>query len=128
MTQAAMKTTDHQMISNVIQTYVDGAISGRSNDMKPAFDPQATIFGFFEGQLLAGPIQLLFDWNEQNGPAGDLEASITNIDLVGTVATVRVELENWTGYRFTDLFTVIKVGNQWKITNKVFHTHEMQSG
>lgn len=128
MIQAETKSIDRQLISDVVQKYVDGAISGRSQDMKSAFHPEATVFGFFEGQLLAGPIQLLFDWNDQNGPARDLAASIANIDLAETVATVRVELENWNGYRFTDLFTVIKVGDDWKITNKVFHTHETQAG
>ena len=43
------------------------------------------------------------------------------------MATVRLELENWTGYRFTDLFTLLKVDGEWKIMNKVFHLHPDQS-
>jgi hypothetical protein len=45
------------------------------------------------------------------------------MDLVGTVATVRLELDNWTGHRFTDLFTLLKVAGEWKIISKVFHLH-----
>ena len=48
---------------------------------------------------------------------------IAGIDLAGTVATVRLQLDNWTGARFTDLFTLAKVDGKWKIINKVFHTH-----
>jgi len=45
------------------------------------------------------------------------------IDIVETVATVRLELENWNGRRFTDMFTLLKVDGEWKIMNKVFHLH-----
>jgi len=43
--------------------------------------------------------------------------------LRGTVATVRLEMDNWTGHRFTDFFTLLKVDGEWKIMNKVFHLH-----
>ncbi len=46
-----------------------------------------------------------------------------SIDLIDTVATVRLELDNWTGSRYTDLFTLLKVDGAWKIMNKVFHLH-----
>jgi hypothetical protein len=91
--------------------------------MKPAFSPDATIFGYVGPDLFAGPIQHLFDWNDQNGPATELQSWIASIDLIGTIATVRLELDNWTGHRFTDLFTLLKVDGEWKIMNKVFHLH-----
>ena len=43
--------------------------------------------------------------------------------VVGTIAAVRVESDNWTGHRFSDFFTLLKVDGQWKIMNKVFHLH-----
>jgi len=42
-----------------------------------------------------------------------------NIDVAGTIATVRLELDNWTGTNYTDLFTLLKVDGHWKIMNKV---------
>ncbi len=59
----------------------------------------------------------------QNGPATELQSRIASIDLIGTVAMVRLELYNWSGHRFTDLFTLLKVEGEWKIMNKVFHLH-----
>ncbi len=123
MNKAPLVIHEKEKITSVIQRYIGGAVSGQGNDMKPAFHNEATIFGYVGADLLAGPIQLLFDWNDENGPAADLQANIVNIDLEGTVATVRVELENWSGHRFTDLFTLLKFGSEWKITNKVFHLH-----
>jgi Putative lumazine-binding len=129
--QAAEKITsntstglsEYDAITRTVQTYINGGKSGRGADMQPAFHPDATIFGYIGPDLFAGPIQGLFDWNDQNGPAADLQGRITNIDLIETVATVRLELDNWTGHRFTDLFTLLKVDGEWKIMNKVFHLH-----
>ena len=115
--------SDHEGIAQAIQYYVDGAISGRGDDMKPGFHPQATIFGYVGDDMMAGPIQQLYDWNDTNGAATELHARIAGIDITGTVATVRLELENWTGSRFTDLFTLLKIDGTWKIMNKVFHLH-----
>ena len=115
--------SDREEIAQAVQHYVDGAKSGRGEDMRLGFHPQATIFGYLGDDLLAGPIQQLYDWNDANGPAAELQAGIPKIDLIGTVATVRLELDNWTGSRYTDFFTLLKVDVEWKIINKVFHLH-----
>ena len=124
MSSTPTKLSDYNAIAEVIEHYVDGARSGSGEDMKPAFHEDATIFGYVGADLLAGPIRQLFDWNDANGPATALQARIASIDLVDTVATVRLELDDWTGHRFTDLFTLLKLGGQWKIVNKVFHLHQ----
>ena len=117
------KSSDEIAIAKVVQTYLDGARSGKGGEMKPAFHPDATIFGYIGADLFSGPIQKLFDWNDANGAASALQARIASIDVAGTIATVRLELDNWTGHRFTDLFTLLKTGGEWRITNKVFHLH-----
>ncbi len=123
MSNAPANVTEHDVIAQVVQHYIDGARSGRGDDMKPAFHQDATVFGYIGADLFAGPIQKLFAWNDENGPATELQARIASIDLVDTVATVRLELDNWTGHRFTDLFTLLRVDGEWKIMNKVFHLH-----
>ena len=91
--------------------------------MKPAFRDNATIHGYLDGDLLAGPIDILFGWVSENLPSPYLEARIVNIDLANTVATARVEVTGWHGFRFTDQFTLLKETGVWTITSKVFHTH-----
>ena len=123
MSNAPTDVSEYDAITKTVQHYIDGAKSGRGDDMKPAFHKDATVFGYVGADLFAGPIQTLFDWNDQNGAATDLKSRIASIDLIGSVATVRLELENWTGHRFTDLFTLLKVDGEWKVMNKVFHLH-----
>ena len=123
MNNAVTNVSENDAITKTIQHYIDGSKSGKGDDMKPAFHEDATIFGYVGTDLFAGPIEKLFAWNDENGPATGLQARIARIDVADTVATVRLELDDWTGNRFTDLFTLLKVDDEWKIMNKVFHLH-----
>jgi hypothetical protein len=114
---------DYDAITRTLQPYIDGARSGRGADMKPSFHADATVFGYVGGELFAGPIQTLFDWHDENGPAAEIQVRIASIEVTGTVASARLEIDNWTGHRFTDLFTLLEVDGEWKIMNKVFHLH-----
>jgi hypothetical protein len=123
MMNAATAASDRDAIAAAIQKYIDGGISGSGDAMKPAFHEGATIYGYIGPDLFGGPIQGLYDWNDSNGPAADLKADIANIDIEGTIATARVELDNWTGHKFTDMFTLLKTDGEWKIISKVFYLH-----
>ena len=123
MSNATTNVKESDAIAKVVQHYIDGGRSGKGDDMKPAFHEDATIFGYAGADLFAGPIQRLFDWVDGNGPATELQARIASIDIVDSVATVRLELDNWIGSRYTDMFTLLKVDGEWKIMNKVFHLH-----
>ena len=123
MSAATLHVTEYDVIADVVQHYIDGAKSGKGDEMKPAFHGDATIFGYAGADLFGGPIQRLFDWVDENDPATGLHARIVSIDVVDSVATVRLELDNWNGSRYTDMFTLLKVDGEWKIMNKVFHLH-----
>ncbi len=124
MKNVSTDVSEHGVIAKAVQHYIDGAKSGRGNDMKPSFHKDATIFGYAGADLFGGPIQLLFDWSDQSDPATELKARIASIDLAETVATVRLELTNLNGARYTDMFTLLKVDGEWKIMSKVFHLHD----
>jgi hypothetical protein len=123
MTTSTSTVSEYDAIAETVRRYVDGGRSGRSEEMKAAFHPDATIFGYIGDDLFGGPIQKLFDWNDQNGPATGLQARVASIDLIGTVATARLELDNWTGHKFTDMFTLLNTDGEWKIISKVFYLH-----
>ncbi len=72
---------DKEMIKKTIQHYIDGAREGKGELMKPAFHDDATIFGYIGPDLFAGPIQKLFDWNDENGAASNIKTDITSIDV-----------------------------------------------
>lgn len=111
-------------ISKVLTVYMNAAKAGTGQDMSAAFHKNATIYGYVGDKLaFNGPIQGLYDWHNSNGKAKDIQGRITTIDVVDTVAHARVEAENWTGLKFTDLFLLLKEDGKWTIVNKVFHLH-----
>lgn len=123
MINAATQAGEHDAVAAAIQPYLDGAVSGSSETMKAAFHPDAAIYGYIGPDIFGGPIQGLYDWHDSNGAAADLQSRIANIDIEGTIATVRIELDNWTGHKFTDMFTLLKMDGEWKIISKVFYLH-----
>ena len=116
-------TEEVKSIEAVLEHYINGGRTGRGEDMRGAFHEDATIFGHVGEDLFAGPIELLFSWNDENGPSAELVYEIDHVDIEGTVATARLEINNWHGHRFTDLFTLLKINGEWKIISKVFHIH-----
>ena len=126
MSEAATATTyvnEVDEITKVMQDYIEGARTGSGATMKASFDDTATICGYVDGDLFSGPIQDLYDWNDGNGPATEVECRFTRIDVVGTAASVRLDVDNWTGHRFTDFFNLVKIDGRWKILSKVFYLH-----
>ena len=54
MSNAPTDVSEYGAIAKVLQHYIDGAKSGRGDDMKPAFHKDATIFGYVGADLFAG--------------------------------------------------------------------------
>ena len=123
MSATGSYVNDVDEITKVMQAYIDGARTGKGAAMKPAFHDDATIFGYVGPDLFSGAIQGLYDWNDQNGPATGIQSRFTSVDVVGTVANVRLDTDNWTGHRFTDFFNLVKIDGQWKVVSKVFYLH-----
>ena len=123
----AINMNDTQAIVGIVEHYIEGARSERSAEMKQVFNRQATVFGYAGNDLFAGSISELYDWHDANGPAQNLSWQITSIDVVGTVAVVRIEIDDWTGLRFTDFLSMLKVTGEWQVVNKVFHLHALNS-
>jgi hypothetical protein len=120
--------TEYDKIVQTMQRYIDGSKHGKSELMRPAFHPQASFFGYAGDQLATGT-QFLFDWIDKNGPAPNIEPRIVSVDILDSIAVVRLEVAGWSGnlagagVRMSDLFTLLKTSSGWKIIQKAFHWH-----
>jgi hypothetical protein len=124
------RISEYDAIVTVVDRYNEGVRTGSSAVMKPAFHEGCTFYGHYNGTLLAGPIQMLFDWVDANGPASDIRFRVTKVDVRHTIASVSAEVENMTGKlagasgaTLSDLFQLIKVDGNWLISQKSFHWH-----
>lgn len=116
--------TDVEAIRGVLDGYMNAARSGLEADFRrDVFREDATICGYVGEDLFSAPIGAFYEWNNENGPARDVTGETVSVDVAGTIATARMEIHNWTGYRFTDMFTLLKSDGQWRVVNKVFYMH-----
>jgi len=115
--------SDQIAINETIEKYIEGGRQGSSAVMKEAFVDAATIYNSTDGALEGGPIQTLFDMVDTIGPAKNLTYEISAVDINETTATVRIELFDWAGARYTDQMLLLKLAGTWKIMHKVFRTH-----
>lgn len=105
-------------IAVVIDTYIDGGRKGSGEVMKAAFVDGANIYS----ARLGGPIQVLYDMVDGH-PAESIVYTIANLDVVEDIAMARVEIDNWAGAKYTDMFTLVKTADGWRIVSKVSHRH-----
>lgn len=121
-------TADYDGILATMQRYIDGSKQGKSDLMRPAFHPGASFFGY-AGPDLAEGTAFLFDWIDRNGPAPHIEPRIASVDVLDSIAVVRLEVAGWSGalagenVRMTDVFTLLRTPDGWKIIQKAFHWH-----
>lgn len=111
----------YKEIAQTIDTYIEGGRQGSSRIMQQAFHPGANIYGFVDGQLVGGPIQKLFDLVDSRPPAGEIAYNIAGLEAMQDVAMVRVDIDDWAGAKYCDMFTLVKSDGQWLITSKVSH-------
>ncbi len=124
----AESLSPHDEILKTLQLYLDGSKQGKSELMRPAFHPEASFFGYAGEQLAVGT-PFLFDWIDRNGPAPDIQPRVVSVDILESIAVVRLEVANWSGKlagsggRMSDLFTFLRMPEGWRIIQKAFHWH-----
>ena len=121
--------TEHEAIVKIIHAYIEGSKAGNSELMRPAFHSNASLVGYANGSLLFTPVQVLYDWIDGNGPAPHIQPDFASIEILETIAVVRLEVKEWSGkivgsgVHMSDLFNLIKTEDGWRISQKLFHWH-----
>ena len=73
----------------------------------------------------------LDDWAERieasaaksKGPKPEIVAKFTNVDVVGTAASVRIEIHRDGRHVWTDYLSLYEFPDGWKIVAKTFFSH-----
>ena len=121
---------EHDAITRTMHRYIAGARAGDGDLMRPAFHPSATISGYCQGVEYTGSVEHVFQWINENGPAPNINPRFARIEIIGSIAVVHLEVQHWSGKlaganaRASDVFTLLKVNGDWKITHKLFHWHD----
>jgi hypothetical protein len=113
-------------------SYVNGAFNDLdTKSMRAGFHPVFKIHGVGDdGKLSTYPIDEWIAGIEKRKAAPDFdpkdqkwEHRFTLIDVTGVAAVAKVELFRNSRHVFTDYLSLLKLGDGWKITDKVYYQH-----
>jgi len=125
----AQAPSDESAIKQLVQqAYVDGLLNlGDLDKTRSGFHPDFVLLGLRNGQLTRFPIA---DWiasAEKQKSAGQNPPPMTirniSIDITGTAAAVKIELNRAGKLIYTDYLSLYKFNDGWKIVGKIYFSH-----
>ena len=91
-----------------VDLYIEGGRKGDSKITRKAFAPNATMSWAEKGKSVTVPIQALYDYVDKSGAQ------------TATTAIVSVDTQ-FGDAKYTDMFSLVRNGDEWKIVAKVYH-------
>lgn len=111
--------SDESGIRETVDHYVQGMRTADTAVLKEAFHDLAILCGYLGDDLIAAPIQGLYDWVESNSAPARFSCSVLDIEITGRVATAKVRETDSHG-TVIDHFHLLKVGDRWRIVSKLW--------
>lgn len=105
-------------ITKAIAYYIQAGRKGDSRIAQKGFSPAATMSWAENNTLKTVPIKALYAYFDEKPRSASCE--IAACSIAGDIAMARVE-SAFDDARFTDMFTLVKDGENWKIVSKIYH-------
>jgi hypothetical protein len=118
---ATAQDTEEAAIRATLEHYLQGHATGDGAHFQAAFHPVANLY-WIAGDTLAQRTGTAYIAGAPGRPAPDeaqRKRRIMHIDYTGTAAVAKIELD-YPSVRFVDYMSLLKVGGEWKIVNKIF--------
>lgn len=119
---ALAQKSDLELVRETVQNYLDGGTYGDTVKMAKVFHPTA-FMKFVDvktGEFRDVPIANYLENGKANaGKKIDRTTKILNIDITGTAAQAKIELDMPTT-KLTDYFNLLKINGEWKVVSKIF--------
>lgn len=105
-----------------LENYIQGHATGNGDFMRKAFHTDARVMAFRDGKL-TNLTSEEFASRFNGKPAADeaqRKREIQSVEITGNAGVGKIVLDYPT-VKFTDYMSLLKVGDEWKIVNKVFY-------
>lgn len=104
-----------------LEAYLRGHATGSADEFRPAFHPDAQLWGMRNGALIRMTAEEYIG-RASGSPASD-EAQrrrwIESLDVTGDTAVAKIILD-YPSVRFTDYMALSRIDGRWVIVNKMF--------
>lgn len=105
-----------------LENYIQGHATGNGDFMRKAFHTEAKVMAFRDGKL-TNMTSEEFASRFNGKPAPDeaqRKRQIEKVEITGNAGVGKIVLDYPT-VTYTDYMSLLKVGDEWKIVNKVFY-------
>ena len=105
-----------------LENYIQGHATGNGDFMRKAFHAEAKVMAFRDGKL-TNMTSEEFASRFNGKPAPDeaqRKRQIEKVEITGNAGVGKIVLDYPT-VTYTDYMSLLKVGDEWKIVNKVFY-------
>ena len=119
---AAVESAEAAAARVPLENYIQGHATGNPDFIRKAFHTEAKVMAFRDGKL-TNLTSEEFAARFNGKPAADeaqRKRRIENVEITGNAGVAKIVLEYPT-VTFTDYMSLLKVGDEWKIVNKVFY-------
>lgn len=105
-----------------VEHYLAGHATGDAAHFRLAFAPQASLYWVSADTLATRTSEQYAAGARGKPPADEAQRKrwIESIDVAGNAGIAKVVLDYPTT-RFVDYLSLLKIGNEWKIINKIFY-------
>ena len=107
-------------IEKAVGYYIEGGRKGDSKITRKAFAQWATMSWSENGKLTTVPIQALYEYVDKSGAQTVTHGQIKVCAKTDTTAVVSVDTQ-FGDAKYTDMFSLVRDGNEWKIVAKIYH-------
>jgi hypothetical protein len=121
-------SSEENGIREAINYYIEGMRTGSVEILKKGFHQQAILCGYLGDEMIAAPIEGLYEWVQSNpAPAetGEVfDCLILAIEVTGRVATATVRETSHEG-AVIDYFHLLKDRDRWWIVSKLWDVEQV---
>ena len=105
-----------------LENYIQGHATGNGDFMRKAFHTDAKVMAFRDGKLMNMTSEE-FASRFNGKPASDeaqRKRRIESVEITGNAGVGKIVLD-YPMITYTDYMSLLKIGDEWKIVNKVFY-------
>lgn len=120
--QSAPAQADAAAARVPLENYIQGHATGNGDFMRKAFHTDAKVVSFRDGKMASMTAEE-FAARFTGKPAADeaqRKRRIESVEITGNAGVAKIVLDYPT-VTFTDYMSLLKIGDEWKIVNKVFY-------
>ncbi len=113
---------EEEAVRAAIEHYFQGHATGEGSHFEQVFHPESKLMWMRDGAFNTRT-SAEYIGGARGVPAddeADRKRRITDIDITGDAAVVRLELD-YPGALITDYMSMLKIDGRWQIVNKIFH-------